>query len=213
MFTGIIARIGQITGIQTTGGDIELSIACDDAWLDDVNVGDSISVNGVCLTARTISGRTFIADVSSETLQTTAMKQYSQGGLVNLEKALRLDQRLGGHLVSGHVDAIAKLIDQRNDGRSIRMRFLIANDLSKYIAVKGSVCLDGVSLTVNSVSETSFTVNLVPHTLQETTLGDWKLGQQVNIEVDMIARYVERLVGQTESLHEKLLNLQTPLSQ
>jgi riboflavin synthase len=163
--------------------------------LSDVRVGDSICVNGVCLTATELSVDGFWCDVSGETLARTTLAELRAGSAVNLEKSLLPTTRMGGHLVSGHVDGVAHVAERGDDGRSVRFRIRVPANLAKYVAEKGSVCLDGVSLTVNSVHDGEFDVNIVPHTQQETTLGFLQVGQRVNVEVDLIARYVERLLS------------------
>lgn len=162
--------------------------------LGDVQLGDSIAVNGVCLTAVELPGDGFWADVSGETLSCTTFKALKAGAKVNLEKAMTPTSRLGGHLVSGHVDGIGEITQRYNDGRSVRFHIKAPAELAKYIAGKGSVCIEGISLTVNSVAGAEFTLNIVPHTLQETTMGDLQPGDQLNLEVDVIARYLERLL-------------------
>ncbi len=160
----------------------------------DAALGDSIAVNGVCLTAVELGPRYFCADVSNETLSRTTLRTATTGTPVNLELALTPTTRLGGHIVSGHVDGLGKVIDKRSDGRSIRFRFKAPDNLAKYIAEKGSICINGISLTVNEVDGAVFSVNIVPHTLQETTLGTTQMGDEVNLEVDLLARYMERLM-------------------
>ncbi|MDD4913646.1 MAG: riboflavin synthase [Methylococcales bacterium] len=194
MFTGIILSIGAIAAIQPQGGDYRLKIATGKLSLAGCAPGDSIAVNGVCLTATELGDRYFYADVSNETLSRTTLKSARPGTAVNLELALTPSSRLGGHIVSGHVDGMAKVVEQHADGRSMRFRFRAPDTLAKYIAEKGSICIDGVSLTINSVDGAFFTVNIVPHTLQETTLGQIKTGAEMNIEVDLLARYLERLI-------------------
>lgn len=194
MFTGIIQSIGQIAAIEPRGEDARVRVLTNKLDLGDVQLGDSIAVNGVCLTAVELPGDGFWADVSGETLTRTTFQQIKTGLTVNLEKALTPDTRLGGHLVSGHVDGIGEVTRRYNDGRSIRFHIKAPDELAKYIAEKGSICVDGISLTVNSVNGAEFTLNIVPHTLQETTMGDMKTGDPVNLEVDIIARYLERLL-------------------
>jgi len=162
--------------------------------LSDVALGDSIAVNGVCLTAVDLPGDGFWADVSAETLSRTTFASIKTGWNVNLEKALTPTTRLGGHLVSGHVDGIGELVERHDEARSVRMTFRAPDELAKYIAQKGSICVDGISLTVNEVNGARFELNIVPHTVQETNIGRLKAGEQVNLEVDLIARYLERLV-------------------
>lgn len=194
MFTGIILAVGSIAAIQPKGGDCRLKIATGKLPLADCQLGDSIAVNGVCLTAVELGDGYFCADVSNETLSRTTLQQARTGTPVNLELALMPTSRLGGHIVSGHVDGIGKVVEKKPDGRSIRFKFQAPDNLAKYIAEKGSICINGISLTVNSVDGGFFSVNIVPHTLQETTLGHTESGDQVNLEVDLLARYLERLL-------------------
>ena len=193
MFTGIIHAIGRIAAIDSIGADRRYRIEAGALDLSDVANGDSIAVGGVCLTALDIGSRQFSADVSVETLRLTTLGDAVVGNHVNLEKALRLADRLGGHLVSGHVDATGKVIAISDDGRSQRWIFEVPKRIAKYIAQKGSICIDGVSLTVNEVDGARFGVNLIPHTQTVTTFGERLVGDAVNIEVDLIARYAERL--------------------
>jgi riboflavin synthase len=193
MFTGIVLAKGSISGVEKRGGDVRLRIEAGDLDMSDIALGDSICVSGVCLTAIDPDARGFFADVSVETLSRTTLGSLAAGDAVNLEKSLRLSDRLGGHLVSGHVDALGYVVSVESDARSQRWRFEIPPHLAKYVAAKGSICIDGVSLTVNDVDANSFGVNLIPHTIAVTTFADKKIGDAVNIEVDLIARYVERL--------------------
>ena len=200
MFTGIIQALGKVDLHQASGGDLRLGIDCGDLDLAHTQIGDSIAVNGVCLTAielgsTELGARSFVADVSRETLQLTSLGQLVRGSPVNLEPALRLNDALGGHLVSGHVDGLANLLEMEADARSVRYRFEVEPELQHYIAVKGSVTLDGCSLTVNAVEANRFDVNIVPHTQQRTVFHTYQVGSRVNIEVDIIARYLERLLG------------------
>ena len=194
MFTGIIQSVGDVAAIEEKGDDVRLRILTHELDLSDVQPGDSIAVNGVCLTAVELAGDGFWADVSGETLSCTTFKSLTIGTKVNLEKALTPATRLGGHLVSGHVDGIGKIVERYADGRSVRFHIQAPNEMAKYIAEKGSVCIDGISLTVNAVKGAVFELNIVPHTLQETTMGQFKAGTEVNLEVDIIARYLERLI-------------------
>ncbi len=194
MFTGIIQSIGKIAALEQKGGDARLRIATGKLDMSDVKTGDSIAVGGVCLTAVTHSAGDFTADVSGETLSRTTLGRLRAGDAVNLEKALTLSTPLGGHLVSGHVDGVGAVIGRHDAGRSVRFRFRAPAALARYIAEKGSICVDGVSLTVNAVEGAEFEVNIVPHTLTETTLGALKSGAEVNLEVDILARYLERLM-------------------
>lgn len=191
MFTGIIQAIGQIEPLQASTDDIQISIHAEQLNLADVKQGDSIAVNGVCLTVTQLSQTHFNADVSKETLDVTT--GLDQKGVVNLEKALRLNDRLGGHLVSGHVDGVGKVLTFTPVNDCWLLAIQTPHAISKYIARKGSICINGVSLTVNSVEKDIFTVNIIPHTLEKTTLGALQGGSSVNLEIDQIARYVERM--------------------
>ncbi|MGO4702782.1 riboflavin synthase [Dyella sp. 2RAB6] len=195
MFTGIIQTVGRIARLEPRGGDVRLYV--DTAGLDlaDVQLGDSIAVSGVCLTAVTLEPRGFGADVSNETLALTTLGKLKAGDPVNLEKALRLADRLGGHLVSGHVDGMGKVVSITPDGRSQRWTFEVPANLARYIAAKGSICIEGTSLTVNEVDGLRFGVNLIPHTVEHTVFHARRPGDAVNLEVDVVARYVERLMG------------------
>jgi riboflavin synthase len=194
MFTGIIEAVGTVSSLQSRGGDMRVTIRSGKLELGDVKLGDSIAVNGICLTAVALPGDGFVADVSGETLQRSAFVDLKPGSRVNLEKALTPTTRLGGHLVSGHVDGVGELLSLQQDGRSERMRIQAPAELARYIAEKGSITIDGVSLTVNRVDGAQFELNIVPHTMQETTLVDFKVGRRINLEVDLIARYLERLL-------------------
>ncbi|HEB55029.1 MAG TPA: riboflavin synthase [Gammaproteobacteria bacterium] len=194
MFTGIIEAIGSVAAIEPKGDDARILIRTGKLDLADVKLGDSIAVNGVCLTAVALPGDGFWADVSGETLTRTRFADIKQGSRVNLEKALTPDTRLGGHLVSGHVDGIGEIVERSPAGRSVRFRIRAANELARYIAEKGSICVDGISLTVNAVEGAVFELNIVPHTLVETIMDGYKVGTRVNLEVDIIARYLERLL-------------------
>ena len=194
MFTGIIQAIGNLTRIEPRGGDARLTVATGELPLADARLGDSIAVNGVCLTAVELGAGHFCADVSRETLALTTLGAARAGMPVNLELALLPTTRLGGHLVSGHVDGIGRIINQRDDGRSWRFTVEAPAELARYIARKGSICLNGISLTVNEIDGAVFGINIVPHTLAETTLGTARPGDAVNLEVDLLARYLERLL-------------------
>jgi riboflavin synthase len=195
MFTGIIQDVGRIQALEALGGDTRLTVAVDRLDLARVAPGDSIAVAGVCLTALAVDARAFSADVSRETLALTTIGDWRVGRRVNLEPALRAGDALGGHLVSGHVDGVAEVSARADDARSQRFRIRVPLPLARYIARKGSVALDGVSLTVNAVEQQEFEVNLVPHTLAATTLAGLGVGDRVNLEVDQIARYTERLLA------------------
>ena len=193
MFTGIIQAMGHVAARGSRGADARLVIDAAALDLGDVAIGDSIAVAGVCLTAIDLDGSRFVADVSAETLRLTTLGTLAAGDAVNLEKALRLADRLGGHLVSGHVDGVGRVARIDEDGASQRWTFAAPADLMRYVAVKGSICIDGASLTVNTVERDRFGVTLIPHTLGVTTFGARKAGDAVNLEVDLVARYVERL--------------------
>ena len=198
MFTGIIQSKGSIKEIFSSSDGARLKINTNALDLSDTNVGDSIAVDGVCLTVTELTESSFTADVSNETLTCTTFSALKQGKNVNLERSLRVNQGIDGHLVSGHVDAIGAVNSIEKDGDSVRIKIEVQGDIIKYIAKKGSICINGVSLTVNSVENNFFDVNIVPHTLSATTLGDLSLQSNVNIEIDQIARYVERLLSQNE---------------
>jgi riboflavin synthase len=195
VFTGIIKAQGSVRAIEKRGGDVRLRVTARDLPWPDYAVGDSIAVNGVCLTAVHLLDDGFDTDVSVETLDVTTLKQLGVGDAVNLEPALRVGDALGGHLVSGHVDGIGTVIARSEDARSIRMRFEVPRELSRYVARKGSICVDGVSLTINEVSGNTFGLNIIPHTAEVTTMGAYEVGTAVNIEVDLLARYIERMLG------------------
>jgi riboflavin synthase len=198
MFTGIIVATGRVTSLTEKGGDLELAI--DAAGLDVARIalGDSVSVQGVCLTVTRMEGTRFHADVSRETMAKTTLGNLDSGSRVNLEPSLRAGDALGGHWVSGHVDAVGKLKALVQDARSWRLEFELPASLMRFVAPKGSICVNGVSLTVNKVDGRRFDVNIIPHTLNVTTLGELKIGDGANIEIDVIARYLERLMKKTE---------------
>ena len=195
MFTGIVQDIGRIVSRTPRGGDVRLRIAVGRLPLAGVRAGDSIAVSGVCLTVLDIDAGAFSADVSNETLSLTTLGELEDGSTVNLEPSLRAGDPLGGHLVSGHVDGIGRLVSLAQDARSWRMRFETPPALARYVARKGSIAIDGVSLTVNEVEGCEFGVNIIPHTFEVTTLGSVVPGRRVNLEIDPIARYVERLIA------------------
>jgi riboflavin synthase len=195
MFTGIIIAKGRIAAIAPKGGDLELCIDASSVDSSRMNLGDSISVEGACLTVTRRSGGSFFADVSLETLSKTTLGRLKGGSEVNLEPALRAGDALGGHLVSGHVDGLGALVEAKEDARSWRMTFELPQELKRFVAPKGSICINGVSLTVNGVSGARFDVNIIPHTREVTTLGTLRVGDPVNIEIDVIARYLERLMS------------------
>jgi len=194
MFTGIIEAVGRIKNIEPVGGDIRLHVDVGSLDMGDVQLGDSIAVNGVCLTAIEFDKNHFVADVSNETITLTSLKGLAAGSEVNLEKALLPTTRLGGHLVSGHVDGLGDVISIKEESRSIQLIIRAPDELKHYIAMKGSICIDGTSLTVNKITNTDFEINIVPHTQQQTIIKNYKPGTKVNLEVDLIARYLERLL-------------------
>jgi riboflavin synthase len=198
MFTGIIVATGRVTILAETSGDLELGIDAPTLDLHRIAVGDSVSVQGVCLTVTRKEGTRFYADVSRETMAKTTLGAIGPGSKVNLEPSLRAGEPLGGHLVSGHVDAVGKLRILTQDARSWRMEFELPVSLMRFVASKGSICVNGVSLTVNKVAGCRFDVNIIPHTLEVTMLGELKVDDGVNIEIDVIARYLERLMAKTE---------------
>lgn len=195
MFTGIIESEGKLKKIEPVNGDYRMTIQVGKMSLDDVKIGDSIACNGVCLTVIALEKDAYVADVSSETLKVTTLGQLQLDSPVNLEKALRLQDRLGGHLVSGHVDGVGEVVSIEQDARSWRYQIKAPKAISRYIAAKGSICINGISLTVNHVDGDVFDVNIVPHTRQETTIRTFQLGTKVNLEVDLLARYMERLLA------------------
>lgn len=194
MFTGIIQAVGTIKALQPTGGDLRLRVDTGKLSLDDVGLGDSIATNGVCLTVTELPGDGFWADISRETLDFTSLGKLKPGGRVNLEKALTPASRLGGHIVSGHVDGLGEVVSVVEDGRSYRYVMRAPDALAKYISQKGSICVDGTSLTVNAVNGAEFDLNIIPQTWAETVFATYQPGTLVNLEVDVIARYLERLV-------------------
>lgn len=201
MFTGIIEATGKVLALSPSQGDLRVRIHTGKLALGDVHIGDSIATSGVCLTAVELPGDGYWADVSRETLAYTTVSEWRVGDLVNLEKALQPTSRLGGHIVSGHVDGIGSVVSRHDDARSIRFTLRAPDSLAKYIAHKGSVCVDGVSLTVNAVNGAEFELNIVPHTAQETTFAHYRVGSRVNLEVDVIARYLERLLQGEKAAH------------
>jgi riboflavin synthase len=196
MFTGIVQGIGTVRAVEPRAGDVTLVLDTGTVSLEGVEPGASIAVSGVCLTATRLPGRTtFTADVSRETLALTTLGHLQAGAHVNIEKALLAGQALGGHYVTGHVDGVGEVVARNDDARSVRLAFRVPPELARYVARKGSICVDGVSLTVNGVDGDRFDVNLVPHTLEVTTLQELAPGSRVNLEVDIIARYVERMMN------------------
>lgn len=194
MFTGIVEAVGEVAACEEKGGDLRLRIKTNDLDMSDIALGDSISTNGVCLTVVEMPGDGYVADVSAETLSLTTVGDWGVGTKVNLEKALTPQTRMGGHMVSGHVDGIGEVVSRHPDARSERFRLRAPRELAKYIAHKGSITVDGTSLTVNKVEGAEFELNIVPHTLEKTVMDTYKAGTRVNLEVDLIARYLERLL-------------------
>ncbi len=195
MFTGIIKAKGTITSMQRRGGDVRMTVSSGDMPWADYEIGESIAVNGVCLTAVALHEDGFDTDVSNETLSVTALASIGEGSSVNLEPAMAVGERLGGHIVSGHVDCVGKVLSVDEDARSMRLKLELPREYARYVAKKGSVCIDGVSLTINEVSGNTFEVNIIPHTAEVTTIGEYAPGSVVNIEVDLLARYLERLLS------------------
>jgi riboflavin synthase len=194
MFTGIIRAIGSVVALQRKGSEANLRIGSGKLDLAEVHIGDSIAVSGVCLTVTHLAKNAFDFDVSQETLSRTALGELRPGDRVNLESALTLKDHLGGHLTSGHCDGVGTVLERMPAGESVRFSIRVPASLAKYIAEKGSICVDGVSLTVNGIEDDVFEVNIIPHTLQATTLNEYRPGRKVNLEVDLLARYVERLL-------------------
>lgn len=210
MFTGIIQAVGEIAQLQPSGGDVRLRVNTGKLPMDDVALGDSICTNGVCLTVIDLPGDGYWADVSVETLNFTTLGSLKPGSRVNLEKALTPQSRLGGHIVSGHVDGVGEVVSLTEDARSIRVVIRAPDELARYIAHKGSICVDGTSLTVNAVDGAQFDLNIIPQTMAETVFGQYAPGSAVNLEVDVIARYLERLVqGDTAAHGAQGLSLDT----
>lgn len=199
MFTGIVEAVGTIAAITPKGEDVTITVEAGKLDMSDVNLGDSIATNGVCLTVVRFDQRSYSADLSLETLKRTGFSQYQVGDKVNLEKAMLPSTRFGGHIVSGHIDDVGIIVDSKPVGRAMEYWIEVPSHLSRYIAEKGSVTIDGISLTVNDVRKDSFKITIVPHTSQETTVSSFVVGHKVNLEVDVIARYLERLItGQTQ---------------
>lgn len=195
MFTGIISAIGKIAELEQRQGDVRVSIRAPELGFDDVRLGDSIACNGVCLTAVELIDQGFIADVSVETLSLTTIENWEVGTGINLEKAMQATDRFGGHIVSGHVDGIGEVVSLHEDARSWRFNIKAPQNLAKYIAQKGSITVDGTSLTVNAINGSELKLNIVPHTMLNTIISDYQVGTKVNLEVDLIARYLERLTS------------------
>ena len=201
MFTGLIEGVGRLRQREPRGGDVRLHVEVGTLPFADVAMGESIAVNGVCLTVVAFDAVSFAADVSTETLSLTTLGGLADGQALNLERAMRPTDRLGGHLVSGHVDGVGRVLSVHEDARSQRWRFAAPAPLLKYIATKGSICVDGVSLTVNAVDGEGFEVALIPHTVSHTAFSTTRVGDPVNLEVDLVARYVERLLAARDAAH------------
>jgi riboflavin synthase len=202
MFTGIVQDIGRVQGVEPRGGDLRLEIGVSGLDMTRHQLGDSIAVAGVCLTVAALDARSFAVDVSRETLAQTTVGSWSRGQRVNLEPALRAGDALGGHFVAGHVDGVAEVVQRDTDARSLRLLLRVPAALRRFLARKGSVTVDGVSLTINAMVDDTLAINLVPHTLAVTTLGELQVGDRANLEIDLMARYAERLLAD-HSLVEK----------
>ncbi|MGF1905159.1 riboflavin synthase [Aliivibrio salmonicida] len=199
MFTGIIESIGTLQAITPKGEDVSVTVNVGKLDIGDVKLGDSIATNGVCLTVVAMTKNSYTADLSLETLKRTGFVHYKAGDKVNLEKAMLPTTRFGGHIVSGHVDAVGEIIERHQTGRAVEFWIQLPQDLAKYVVEKGSITIDGISLTVNDLRKNAFKLTIVPHTASETTMDTFTVGKKVNLEVDLIARYLERLViGQKE---------------
>jgi riboflavin synthase len=198
MFTGIIKAMGKVAAIERRGGDVRLSVHSAAMPFSSYAIGESIAVNGVCLTAVALEDDSFATDVSTETLDVTVLGDLGVGDAVNLEPSLALGERLGGHLVSGHVDCVGSVVTRNEEARSVRFGIELPDEYARYVAKKGSVTVDGVSLTVNEVSRNRFSVNIIPHTAEATIIGNYTVGTRVNIEVDLLARYIERLLAKDD---------------
>lgn len=194
MFTGIIEAVGKVKSVHQAGGDVRLVIDAAGLDMNDVKLGDSIATSGVCLTVVDFAPQWYAADVSLETISRTTLNTWKTGTLVNLEKALLPTTRLGGHLVSGHVDGLGEVMLARKDARSLYFEVKAPDALAKYMAEKGSITVDGISLTINHLNGALMSLNLVPHTATQTTINEWQVGSKVNLEIDVLARYLERLL-------------------
>lgn len=208
MFTGIIEAVGAVKRLEPVGGDLRFIIDSGSLDMGDVQIGDSIAVNGVCLTVIEFDSASFSADVSNETISLTSLKGLTAGGAVNLEKAMLPTTRMGGHLVSGHVDGLGTVVNKSEDARSIRLEIEVPRELKKYIAVKGSICIDGTSLTVNSVDDCIVGLNIVPHTQERTVIQHYSKGTKVNLEVDLVARYLETLLLNMDDKDKGKVNME-----
>ncbi len=203
MFTGIIESLGKVKSLQSVGGDVRISIHTD-LDMSDVHLGDSIATNGICLTVIAWGDNWYSADVSRESLNRTTLSNWKVGQAVNVEKAMLPTTRFGGHIVSGHVDAVGEITQVRSDARSLYFEVTAPVEIAKYLAEKGSVTVDGISLTINHLRGNILSLNLIPHTAERTNIGTWQVGQKVNLEVDILARYIERLLlGDKAAEHNK----------
>ncbi len=208
MFTGIIEAVGAVKRLEPIGGDLRFIIDAGNLDMSDVRIGDSIAVNGVCLTVIEFDAAAFTADVSNETISLTSLKNLKAGSAVNLEKAMLPTTRMGGHLVSGHVDGLGTVVNKSEDARSVRLEIEVPAELKKYIAVKGSICIDGTSLTVNSVNDRIIGLNIVPHTQERTVIQHYTKGSRVNLEVDLVARYLESLLLNLDDKDRDKVNME-----
>lgn len=199
MFTGIVEAVGTLTAITPKGEDISVTVSSNKLDMSDVKLGDSIATNGVCLTVVAFTDNSYTADLSLETLNKTGFTHYQAGDKVNLEKAMLPTTRFGGHIVSGHVDGVGEIVERHQVGRSIEFWVAMPEELNKYVAEKGSITVDGISLTVNALRKNAFKLTIVPHTGEETTIADFHVGRKVNLEVDVLARYIERLLTSQQS--------------
>ncbi|MDV7105001.1 riboflavin synthase [Vibrio sp. TH_r3] len=207
MFTGIIEAVGELTAITAKGEDISITVASGKLDLSDVKVGDSIATNGVCLTVVSHDSTSYTADLSVETLNLTGFTQYQVGDKVNLEKAMLPTTRFGGHIVSGHVDGVGVILERNPVGRAIEFWVEMPNNITKYVAYKGSITVDGISLTVNALRKNAFKITIVPHTSDETTIDNFQVGRKVNLEVDVLARYMERLLQGNSQQQESTITM------
>ena len=214
MFTGIIESVGHVKSMQPVGGDIRLTIESDDLDFSDVKLGDSIASNGICLTVVAMGSNYYSVDVSRETIARTALESLKPGHIVNLEKAMLPTTRFGGHIVAGHVDGVGVINKVEKDARSIYIEIEIPKELAHYTATKGSITVDGISLTTNLVRDNIVSLNIIPHTAQVTNIGKhWLLGDKVNIEVDIVARYLERLINKDNRSAYTISNPQTDITE
>jgi riboflavin synthase len=208
MFTGIIEAVGAVKRLEPVGGDLRFIIDAGNLDMSDVHIGDSIAVNGVCLTVIKFDAASFTVDVSNETISLTSLKDLKAGSAVNLEKAMLPTTRMGGHLVSGHVDGLGTVVNNAEDARSVRLEIEVPAELRRYIAVKGSICIDGTSLTVNSVNDRIIGLNIVPHTQERTVIQHYTKGSRVNLEVDLVARYLESLLLNMDDKDRDKVNME-----